>query len=168
MHSNTLSSRAQVLSRVEKDHCWRIGWDESRSQLRWEQIAAVAQKRTRSAPCHAVTWAHVPRVLFLPVQTSSRKEVGVNTGRVSAALLLCLLQSGAFDSLVPQNSSWTPFDAFILTRVQGLPSVLYGVSRPEPYVMLPLQSSCLENSMDRGAWRAIQSTGSQSRTRPSA
>ena len=25
----------------------------------------------------------------------------------------------------------------------------------------PLQYSCLENSMDRGAWKAIQSTGSQ-------
>ena len=25
----------------------------------------------------------------------------------------------------------------------------------------PLQHSCLENSMDRGAWKAIQSTGSQ-------
>ena len=25
----------------------------------------------------------------------------------------------------------------------------------------PLQYSCLENSMDRGAWKAVQSTGSQ-------
>ena len=29
----------------------------------------------------------------------------------------------------------------------------------------PLQDSCLENSMDRGAWRAIQSIGSQSWTK---
>ena len=131
-------------------------WKRSllKNRLRWEQITAAALNRTRSTTCLAVNWAHVPRALFLPVQTSSRKEAGMNTGWVSAALLLCFPQSGAFDSLMPQNSSWTPSDTCILTRMQCLPSDLHGVPCPEPYIMLPLQSSCLENSMDRGARRA--------------
>ena len=51
-------------------------WKRSllKNWLRWEQITAAALNRTHSTTCLAVNWAHVPRALLLPVQTSSRKR----------------------------------------------------------------------------------------------
>ena len=44
----------------------------------------------------------------------------------------------------------------------GEPSLIPGLGRsPEGGHGNPLQYSCLENSMDRGAWQAIQSMGSK-------
>ena len=57
-------------------------------------------------------------------------------------------------------------DSKKLARNEGNLGLIRGSGRaPGEGNGYPLQYSCLENHMDRGAWRTLQSMGSQSQTR---